>query len=223
MSGCTDITAIHRQKTATSPEISEYTDVCFVADISVFCWYQRCYVTCRTAAPPGPGLWSHWPLPSGSNRSSLSLMVLRPFGGSVHRWDTPDTLVSCTFLVGWLSLTDCKPESRFRRQTSSCQWNLKLPECRNNLNVILDLSTSCVSQCDSHLWPTASAVARGQEFATSVQPAGARLLVLWIRVMTAPILGPSTCTVKLHARVPANVCAREFKRQLDEATPLQGI
>ncbi len=167
----------HRQKTVTSPEISGYTDVCIAADISVFCWYQRCYVACSTSSPPGQGLsgWSHWWLPSGSNRSSL--LVLRPFGGSVHRRDTPDILVSCTFLVGWLSLTDCK-------QTSS--WNLEF-QCRNNLNVILDISTSCASQCDSHLWPTASAVARGQEFATSVQPAGASLLVLWIRVMTDPL------------------------------------
>ncbi len=148
----------HRKKTATSPEISGYTDVCIVADISVFCWYQRCYVSCSAAAPPGPGrLRWHWPLPRGSNRSSL--LIPRPFGGSVHRTDTPDTIASCTFLVGWWSLTDCQPESRCRRQ-------IKKIHCRNNVNVILDISTSYASQCDSYLWPTASAAAQGQEFAT---------------------------------------------------------
>ena len=45
------------------------------------------------------------------------------------------------------------------------------------------------------LSPSASAAPRGQEFATGVHPAGARLSVLCIRVMTAPTLGPSTCTL----------------------------
>ncbi len=143
------------------------------------------------AALPPP-LRLHWPLPRGSDCWESSLLVLRPFGGSVvdsvHRRDTPDTLASCTFLVGWLSLTDCQPESRYRRQT----WKL---QCRDNVSVMLDISTSCASQCDSYLWTTVSAAAQGQEFATSVHPAAARLSVLWFRVMTAPTLGPSTCTL----------------------------
>ena len=78
------------------------------------CRCQGGYVTCRAAVP----LWLHWPLPMGSHCPSL--LVLRLFGGSVHRSETPDTLASYTFLVlvGWLSLTDCQPESLCsRRQT----------------------------------------------------------------------------------------------------------
>jgi hypothetical protein len=46
-----------------------------------------CYLPRRRPLLP------YWPLPRGSTCSSL--LVLRPFGGSVHRMDTPDTLASC--------------------------------------------------------------------------------------------------------------------------------
>ena len=76
------------------------------------CRCQGGYVTCRAAAALRP----HWPLPRGSNCSGL--LVLRPFRVSVYRWNTPDTLASYTFLVlvGWLSLTDCQPESLCSRK-----------------------------------------------------------------------------------------------------------
>ncbi len=111
------------------PVISGYTDVTpdIAHDIRIYrclhcCRYQRfllisaliCYLP-RLRLPPAA--LARRPLRRGSNRSSL--LVLRPFGGSVHRRDTPDTLVRCTFLVGWLSLTNCQPESRCSRQTSS--------------------------------------------------------------------------------------------------------
>ena len=111
------------------PVISGYADVKpdVSCDIRIYgclhcCRYQRfllisaliCYLP---RLRPPPAALARRPLPRGSNRSSL--LVVRPFGGSVHRRDAPDTLVSCTFLVGWLSLTNCKPESRSSRQTSS--------------------------------------------------------------------------------------------------------
>ncbi len=115
---------------------------------------------------------------------------------SVHSRDTPDTLASCTFLVGWLSLTWAwvtVPQANLKTSVQEQR------ECHTRSQHFL-----CKSVWYLSLTYSASAAARGQEFATSVHPAAARLSVLWIRVMTAPTLGPSTCTL-----VRLQTCAHE--------------
>jgi hypothetical protein len=84
----------------TSQEISAYTDVCIVADVSADMF--PALASDATLAPPAALATDQ-----GLQLEQLQLLFGPPpvaVYGSVHR---KDTLASHTFLVGWLFLTDC--------------------------------------------------------------------------------------------------------------------
>ena len=113
------------------------------------CRCQGWYITCRAAAPLRP----HWPLPRGSNCSSL--LVLHPFGGSVHSRNNLNSWYPRKLYLSRTSRMVVSDRLPAWVRVTVPQANLlgKLQYNRNNLNVILETSAS---HCDKYIRPTQS-------------------------------------------------------------------
>ena len=163
--------------------------------------------------------WSHWPGPCRPHCSSL--LILSPARWSVLLCDSPDALylvLACPGLTAavqasQLAHPDAPPASQPEAAGALAvgQW----PQWQNNLNVIWAISTNRVSQSDNCQWMTASGAS---DCYWCVFCRGSSVSALNLKYYCAHFV-----TIHLHARAPANVCARDLKRRLDDLTPLQGI
>ncbi len=92
---------------------------------------------------------------------------------------------------------------------------LVVRQCKNN--IIRDISTNCVSQWDSCLKTTARG-ASDCYWCVSCKGLSKSVCVLNLNYDSAHF-----GTIHLLTCAPANACARDLKRRLDDLTPLQGI
>ncbi len=106
--------------------------------------------------------------------------VMQPFPQCWHMKLRPGLTAAVRVRPGRVSLT--------LRQL--VHWQSGSAGSMSNVNYVISALTVWVSQTTLSEW-----LLVGQVIATGVYPAGARLLVLWIWNMTAPTLGPSTCTL----------------------------